>query len=373
MKLYEFQGKELFREAGIPVPHGKLITKEEELGLVEFPAVLKAQVLVGGRGKAGGIKICKTPEEGREAFKSLLGASIKGEKICALLAEETADIKREFYLSITIPSGSKSFLLMGSATGGVEIEQVAQSAPEALFSLLIDPIVGVMDYQVRYVAKRFACEVEEARKVLTGLYRALRENDATLVEINPLAETPKGLLALDAKVVLDDKARWRRSELFERLAEQQAAIGGQAVNISTDTITYVPLDGTVGLISDGAGTGMLTLDLISDAGAKAACFCEMGGLTSPEVMYSALERTLNNKNVKAIIVVLIGGFNRMDEMAEGIVRYQKEKGLPVPIVVRMCGTMEEEGKRIMREANLKTYDDLYEAVREVVALAGRNS
>jgi succinyl-CoA synthetase beta subunit len=191
-----------------------------------------------------------------------------------------------------------------------------------------------------------------------------------LVEVNPLVSTPDGFVALDGKMVIDDKAAFRQGELLADLTAEQGRLPGAEIEAErSDTITYVPLDGTVGLISDGAGTGMLTLDLIRDEGGAAADFCEMGGLTSPQVMYDAMSAVLSDDKVKSLLVVLIGGFNRMDEMAEGIIRYRDERGLNVPIVVRMCGTMEEKGIEMMKEASLATCDDLLTAVKTAVKAA----
>lgn len=374
MNLFEFQGKRLFREKGIPVPVGTVLKSPEDLEEVEFPAVLKAQVYSGGRGKAGGVKFCNNREEGLEAVKDILGMTIKNNPVVGVLAEGVAEIKREFYLSITIPPGSKRAMLMFSPAGGVEIEKVAEENPERIHTFYIDPFVGVTSYQVRHMAKALDYgNVKELGRIVNDLYAIFVEKDASLVEINPLVETPSGLLAIDAKVVLDDKANGRQGEIMESLkGENRTLMGDSFEEESDDTITYVPLDsGSVGLISDGAGTGMLTLDLIKDAGGEAACFCEMGGLTSPEIMFSAMEMVLEDPKVKSLLVVLIGGFNRMDEMAEGIVRYRDEKGLNVPISVRMCGTLEEEGEKIMKEAGLPICRDLLEAVRTSVEMAGR--
>lgn len=372
MKLYEFQGKRLLREYGIPVPRGTLITSVDQELAIELPVVLKAQVLAGGRGKAGGVIHCAEKGHVTAGLANLFGYTIKGEAVRAVLAEEKAEVEQEFYLALTIRGGDATPLLMASAAGGVDIEEVAAKNPERIIRVPFNPLLGPTDYQFRAFAKGIGYpDYRVLKRLVEGLYAIFQGLDATLVEINPLAQTPSGLSALDAKVVLDDKAAFRHEKLFEQLkAEQRTLVGGQAgLETRADTITYVPLAGTVGLISDGAGTGMLALDLIHDAGGEAANFCEMGGITNPEVMCTALATVLANPGVKSLLVVLIGGFNRMDEMAAGILKYRADHGLKVPLVVRMCGTMEEEGKQMMRDAGLATYDDLLGAVAEAVRLA----
>ncbi|NLG87536.1 MAG: succinate--CoA ligase subunit beta [Firmicutes bacterium] len=370
MKLFEFQAKRIFAQYGLPVPESDLLLSSQDLPELPFPLILKAQVLTGGRGKAGGIKICSDKKELGSLLTELFNMRIKGEPVRAVLAEEKAKINQEFYLSITLQGSKARPLIIASPAGGMDIEQVAAKTPEKIIKIPIDPLIGPQDYQIRYLAKRMGYQNKtELKNFVANLYQAFCELDATLLEINPLASTDKGLVALDGKVTLDDKANFRQEALFkELLAEQQDLPGADpaSAHMSEDTITYVPLTGTVGLISDGAGTGMLTLDLIKDAGGEAANFCEMGGLTSPEIMYKAMETVLSDPNVKSLLVVLIGGFNRMDEMAEGIVKYKKVHGLNIPVIVRMCGTMEEEGKELMAQAGIPTYDDLLEAVGAAV-------
>ena len=373
MDLFEFQGKRLFEEKGIPVPRRKMLASPEEVKDIGFPAVIKAQVLSGGRGKAGGVRLCGSVEEGLEAAEHILGMSIGGKPVVGLLAEEAVDIEREYYISVTIPPGVGKAMIMFSSAGGMEIEKVASEDPGKIHAFYVDSFEGIRDYQIRSMGKTLNCgRVKELGRIVRALYRTFCDNDALLVEINPLVDTPEGLVALDAKVSLDDNAFSRHEELYGRLGAEAMKLQGTVKNEKKDTITYVPLEnGSVGLISDGAGTGMLSLDLIRDAGGDAACFCEMGGFTSPEVMYSAMEKVLKDPKVRSLLVVLIGGFNRMDEMAEGMVRYKTENGLPVPIVVRMCGTLETEGRRIMNSADLPVYRDLPEAVKASVEMAGR--
>ncbi len=370
MKLYEFQGKALFREAGIPVPRGAVVTASDRSGLFA-PSAVKAQVLSGGRGKAGGVLLVSTQAEAEKAAGSILSMELKGEPVRALLVEEKMNIRAEYYLAVTFDGEAGTPLFMASASGGMDIESVAEHTPEKILKLPVDPLWGLTDYKLRAMADFLGYENKKefasfARKVWT----LFREKNAVLVEINPLVVTDSGLVALDSKIEIDDDARPRLKDLFEKNLAEQAALTGVEGEADHGTITYVPLEGNVGLISDGAGTGMLTLDLIRDLGGEAADFCEMGGLTSPEVMYSAMDQVFSDKkDIKSLLVVLIGGFNRMDEMAEGITAYLREHKVSIPLVVRLCGTMEEEGKAIMKEAGLPVYDDLRTAVADAVRFA----
>jgi succinyl-CoA synthetase beta subunit len=353
------------------VPESSLVTGVEQLRsavTLAPPRVLKAQVLIGGRGKAGGVLMWEKQEDLKPMVERLLAMDIRGERVRAVLVEEKASIEREYYMSIVFNGTRAMPMLVASEVGGVDIERVAHETPERITTLEISPLIGPSDYQVRTIAKAINCkDVSGLRKIVAGLWTAFTKFDATLVEVNPLAVTPKGMICLDGKMVIDEKATYRQGELLAELSVEQKALPGcREDEVRADTITYVPLTGTVGLISDGAGTGMLTLDLIRDAGGEAADFCEMGGLTSPQVMYDAMKVVLADTKVKSLLVVLIGGFNRMDEMAEGIIRYRDEFGLKVPVAIRMCGTMEQVGLEMMRKAGISTSDDLLDAVSAAV-------
>jgi succinyl-CoA synthetase beta subunit len=374
MKLYEFQGKELFARCGIPVPKRRLVRSFEDLETLDAPLVLKSQVLSGGRGKAGGVVVCDDNASLVQEGKRLIGSSLKGERVLALLAEEKVDILQEYYLSFVIDGELKKPLIIASATGGMEIEKVAEEEPEKILKLSFDPLAGPSDYHFRRIADFLSLrnELKDLRKVLRAMYALFNQYDASLIEINPLVKTSAGLIALDSKINLDDDAEFRQKEIFQEFQEQQNVIQQNNAKAKDEgTITYVPLDGNIGMISDGAGTGMLSLDLIRDFGGEAADFCEMGGLTSPDVMYQAMETVFNRatKELKSLLVILIGGFNRMDEMAEGIIRYKNDHGLSVPLFVRLCGTMETEGKKMMIDSGLPVFDDLEEAVEKAVMAA----
>lgn len=372
MKLYEFQGKHIFKENGIPIQKGNLLTSVEQINKVPPPAVLKAQILSGGRGKAGGIRIWDGSLEISKLIHDMFSKKIRGETVAAVLVLEKVEIIREIYLSITFEWEKATPMLIVSSEGGIEIEEIAKINSGKILTIPFDPFMGLTEYQIRYIAKTIYCKhFQELKNIIDAVYKIFKNYDATLVEVNPLVVTPKGMVALDSKIDLDEKSYYRHKQLFESLLKEQRALQGinkDFKQYKLDTISYIPLPGTIGLISDGAGTGMLTLDLIKDAGGEAANFCEMGGITDPEVIYKAMEIVLAKPGIKSLLVVLIGGFNRMDEMAAGIIKYRKEHDLKVPIFIRMCGTFEEAGKRMMNEAGIPTYDDLLEAVNEAVAV-----
>jgi len=374
MKLYEFQGKRIFKENGIPVQKGNLLTSAEQINQIPPPVVLKAQVLTGGRGKAGGIKIWDGSLEISKLIHNMFTKKIRGETVAAVLVLEKVEIIQEIYLSITFNWDNATPILIVSSKGGMEIEEIAKEYPGEILTIPFNSFIGPTEYQIRYVAKTINYKnYKELKNIIDAVYKIFKNYDATLVEINPLVITPKGIVALDSKIDLDEKSYYRHKQLFENLLKEQSAL--QNINkdlkqyeYELDTISYIPLSGKIGLISDGAGTGMLALDLIKDAGGEAANFCEMGGITNPEVIYKAIEVVLAKPGIKSLLIVLIGGFNRMDEMAAGIIKYRKEHNLKVPIFVRMCGTFEEVGKRMMNKAGIPTYDDLLKAVKEAVAV-----
>ncbi len=378
MRLFEVQAKRIFAQNGIPVPKSTLLTCTADVAGLSLPAVLKAQVPVGGRGKAGGIRVAERMEAAAAIASELFSADIRGHCVRAILAEEKIEITREIYLAVLFDRRANLPMVMASAVGGVDIEQVARETPEKIAKKHIDPSIGLQEYMVRYLVKALGIkDTAGFGAIVRHMYAVLWQYDATLVEINPLAETPAGLVALDAKMVLDDKAAFRHADLFASLRQEQRELDEKelapAERLAAErNITYVLLDGDVGMIADGAGTGMLTLDLIQDAGGHAANFCEMGGLANAETMCQSIEVVLANPNVRALLITLIGGLTRMDHMADGIVQYLEQleqNGAPVPMVIRMCGTKEEVGKATLRQVGIETFDDISDAVRSVVALA----
>jgi len=370
MKLYEFQGKEIFKKYGIPVQSGFLIQANDEVKNIIPPLVLKAQVLVGGRGKAGGIKVWDGSIDISKIINELFALEIKREKVNAILALKKVDILREVYISITFNKSRSIPVIIAGTSGGMDIEESARLNKEKINFIEFDPFLGISEYQIRFIAKKINIKnYLEFKKIIMAMYNIFKEYDATLVEMNPLAMTPDGLIAIDSKINLDDHSYFRHEELFRKFKKEKKLIQGKGLDISKsrdDTITYVPLSGNIGVISDGAGTGLFTLDLISKFGGKVANYCELGGITNSEVMLKSLKMVTGDSMIKSILVVLIGGFNRMDEMAKGIIKFKKEFNKDIPIFIRMCGTKEEVGKQLIRNANIPVYNSLNDVVEKAV-------
>ena len=375
MRLLEFQAKRILKDRGIPVPKGVLISSPEDLKQITLPVVLKAQVPVGGRGKAGAIRRVNQPKEAQTAVQELFASTVKGYPVAALLAEEPVEIKREVYLAYLIDKQVNLPLLMASSAGGVDIEEVARSSPPQIAKKHVDPVLGLQDYMVRSLAK--ALRIDDTRSLwslIQPMVTLFLEIDASLVEINPLAITSGGMVALDAKLILDDKAAYRHKELFETLQSEQKSLDRRKKTLPEELaegtgVTYVPLDGDIGMIADGAGTGMLTLDLIHEFGGRAANFCEMGGLSNAETMEKAIGVILANPRVKVLLIGLIGGMTRMDEMAEGIVQYIQKTRRDFPMAIRMVGTKADVGKAKLQEVGIEPFEDLSAAVRAAVEQA----
>ena len=375
MRLLEFQAKRILKDRGIPVPKGVLVSSPEDLNQIALPAVLKAQVPVGGRGKAGAIRRVNQPKEAQTAIQELFASTVKGYPVAALLAEEPVEIKREVYIAYFIDKQVNLPLLMASSAGGVDIEEVARSSPSKIIKKHIDPILGVQDFMIRSLAK--ALKIDDTRglwNLIQAMVTLFHEVDTSLVEINPLAITSGGMVALDAKLILDDKAAYRHKELFETLQSEQKRLDRRKKTLPEELaegtgVTYVPLDGDIGIIADGAGTGMLTLDLIHEFGGRAANFCEMGGLSNAGTMEKAIEVILANPRVRVLLIGLIGGMTRMDEMAEGIVQYTQKTKRDFPMAIRMVGTKADVGKAKLQEVGIEPFEDLSAAVEAAVKRA----
>lgn len=367
MNLFEYEGKKLMSDFGISVPKSQLIKSEKEEISMQFPFVLKAQVMSGGRGKAGGVKVCSNDDEYMLHMKDILGMDIKGHNVHGLLAEEMVKTEKELYISITL-QGLAVPTLIASCAGGMNIEEVSKETPERIIKMQIDPFTGLKSYQINELIKKLEIESKAAfRDIVLDLQRLFFESDALLVEINPLGIVDDQFVAMDSKIVIDSHSL-KMNDYMKGLEDARGRLYRyQHPEIEQTTITYIPLEGNIGLISDGAGTGMLALDIITDKGGEIGSFCELGGMTTEEVMYRAMDLTLTaHPEIQGVIIVLIGGFNRMDNMAKGITAYVKEHDIKIPIFTRMCGTEEKTGLEIMKENGMPAYNILMDTATSFI-------
>jgi succinyl-CoA synthetase beta subunit len=377
--LYEYQGKQLFARYGIPVSEGRLATRPEEARAaaeeIGGPIVVKAQVLTGGRGKAGGVKLADDPADAEAKARDILGLDINGHVVRKLWIEQASDIAKEYYLSITFDRGAKQPLYLLTTEGGVEIEQVAEENPEALARLHVDPLEGFQPYQARRLIYGAGIEDPGEQKQILGiiekLYDCFVESDAMLTEINPLIVTPGGeVRALDAKFTVDDSALFRHPDIAE-MRDVEAADPQERLAREKGVI-YVKLDGDVGILGNGAGLAMSTVDVVVVAGGKPANFCDLGGGGDAQGVVDALEVITSDEEVRSIFFNIFGGITRGDEVARGILAALDQMRIELPIVVRLDGTNAEEGRRLLAEAappNLHVEPTMLEAARRAVELA----
>ncbi len=379
MDLYEYQGKELFRRFGIPVSEGRLATSAdearaaaEELG---GQVVVKAQVLTGGRGKAGGIQLADSPEDAARQAEAILGMDIRGHVVRKLWIEQASEIAKEYYLSVTFDRGEKKALFMLTKEGGIEIEEVAAERPEALARLHVDPLEGYQPYQARRLIYAAGIEDPEEQKQILAmvgrLYDAFVGADAMLCEINPLIVTPEGeVKALDSKFTVDDNALYKHPDIAEM--RDLEAYPPEERAAREKGVTYVKLDGEVGILGNGAGLVMSTLDVIGLAGGRPANFCDLGGGGDAQGVVDALEIISADPQVKAIFFNIFGGITRCDEVARGILQALDQIAIEEPIVVRLDGTNADEGRQLLADAgsaNLHVEPTMLDAARRVVELA----
>jgi succinyl-CoA synthetase beta subunit len=376
VKLQEYRSKEILARHGVPVSVGEIATSIEEARAaarrIGGPVVVKAQVLVGGRGKAGGVKLAATPDEAALRAGEIIGLQIKGVTVRTVLLAPAARVAKEYYLGLILDRGGQAVTIIASAEGGVEIEETARTNPSAILRLPLHPLIGLQEYQVRRVAFFLGLSPElrtELATTLRGLHAAFMESDADLAEINPLVVTEEGqLLALDAKIVLDDSALFRHPDLeaLRDLAEEEPS-----ETVARDAgINFIKLDGSIGCMVNGAGLAMTTMDLVKLAGGEPANFLDIGGGAKAERVAAAFRIILDDPNVRAILINIFGGITRGDEVARGIVEARASLGRQVPMVVRIVGTNAAEAAEILRAANLITADSLDDAARKAVAAAG---
>ncbi|GIK41259.1 MAG: succinate--CoA ligase [ADP-forming] subunit beta [Chloroflexota bacterium] len=375
MKLHEYQSKRIFAKYGVPIPSGDVATTPAEAQEIAKrlggPVVIKSQVLVGGRGKAGGIKVAKDANQAEKLAEQILGMSIKGITVDKVLVDQAADIKEEIYLGVVIDRAQRKPVIIASAAGGVEIEEVAKTNPEAIIRLPIDPQMGLLDYQARDLAFDLGLRrdfINQFVQIVKGLYQVFIDSDASLAEINPLVVTGQGrLLGVDGKIVLDDNALFRHQELAElRDVQEEAPAEREARRAG---LSYVKLDGEIGCMVNGAGLAMATMDIIKHYGGEPANFLDIGGGAKAEKVAAALRIILSDPKVKAVLFNIFGGITRCDEVARGILDALQEVKTDVPMVARLVGTNEEEGRRILAEANFPSASSLGEAAQKAVALA----
>jgi len=375
LKLHEYQSKLLFAQNGIPIPRGRVAATASEARDIANElggrVVIKSQVLVGGRGKAGGIKLAKSATEAEELATQILGMTIKGLPVRKVLVDEAADIRKEIYLGVTNDRAQRRPVMIASAAGGVEIEEVARTDPDKIIREYIDPLLGLRNYQVRNVALSIELPREHWRafeQIATGLYQTYWKTDATLAEINPLVITgDKRLVAVDGKIVLDDNALYRHADLAEmRDLDEESS---QETEARKYGLSYVKLDGEIGCMVNGAGLAMGTMDIVKLFGGSPANFLDIGGGAQADKVTAALRIILSDSKVKAVLINIFGGITRCDEVARGIIIALKELHTTIPMVVRLVGTNEAEGRQLLADANLITATSLADAARKSVAAA----
>lgn len=377
MKIHEYQAKEVFGRYGVPVPAGAVCQKPDEASRyaeqLGAPVVVKAQVHVGGRGKAGGVKVARTPEVARTVAEGILGMDIKGLTVNKVLLEPAIDIAEEYYLGVVLDRAAQRNTVIVSAAGGVDIEQVAEETPEKIARLPIDPLIGFQSWNALDVARRGGLPVDilgAAAKTLRGLVNAYLGSDATMAEINPLVVTRSGdVIAADGKMEIDDNALYRQEALREYFEEaEEDRIEAEAHRRG---IQYVKLEGTVGVIGNGAGLVMTTLDEVTRAGGRAANFLDIGGGAKAELVKNSLDIVLMNPKVKSVFFNIFGGITRGDEVAKGILQAYEQMQLTTPIVIRLAGTKAEEGRALLERSPLIPAATMQEAAQKAVELAAR--
>lgn len=375
MKIHEYQARNLFRKYGIPVPDGVVCHSveevEEKVPNDEKLRVVKAQVHVGGRGKAGGVKLAKSKAEAIEKAGEILGMDIKGLTVEKVLVADAVDIEKEFYVGLINDRNTKSVTLMASAEGGVEIEEVARVSPEKIIKMAIDPMMGLMDWQARKIALQLfkdPKEVRQAAAILVKLYRLYVDSDSSLAEINPLVLTPdKQVLAIDGKMNFDDNALFRQKEILsmrEVTEDEQKEIDANEKGLS-----YVKLDGNIGCMVNGAGLAMATMDMIKLYGGEPANFLDIGGSSNPQKVVDAMNILLSDQNVTAVMINIFGGITRCDDVARGLVTALTEIKTDIPIVIRLSGTNAKEGLEIINDFGLPTVSTMSEAAEKAIELS----
>ncbi len=375
MKIHEFHSRNIFRKYGLPVPNDVLCHSVEEVekAMAKFDdmVVVKAQVLVGGRGKAGGVKLAKTKEEAVSAARKILGMDIKGLTVEKVLVTEAVDIEKEFYVGLINDRNTKTVTLMASAEGGVEIEEVAKETPELIHKLPIDPLIGLLDFQAREVAMKLFGDVKLARQaaiIMQKLYQLFVETDSTIAEINPLVLTPDHKIwAIDGKMNFDDNALYRQAEVEAMREADEDEL--KEIDAHEKGLSYVKLDGNIGCMVNGAGLAMATMDMIKLYGGEPANFLDIGGSSNPQKVVDAMNILISDKNVNAVMINIFGGITRCDDVARGLIKALDIIKSDIPIVVRLSGTNAEEGLALLKETGLPTVETMSEAAKKAIELS----
>lgn len=377
MKLFEYEAKNILTKYGIPTPNGGLATNpsqaHEVVSKLKPPFVVKAQVLVAGRGKAGGILFSDSIGEVEKDAEKLLRMQIKGIPVKSVWIEEKIQIKKELYFGITIDRFNQSYVAIASSVGGMEIEEIATKAPEKIIHFPINPQQGFHSFHARQMARKMGYagnQLSELGRIFERLYCVGMDYDAELIEMNPLAETvDEKFVAADARIILDDNALFRHQEYKQRLLEGESELTPQEIEATKNDLAYVKLDGDIGVIGNGAGLVMATLDTIQYYSGQPANFLDVGGGAPAEKIAAALKIVLSDPKVKALFINILGGITRCDEVARGILEAKAKIGVTKPMVIRLVGTNEEEGKRILTEAGIHVLESMEEAAQRVIEIS----
>lgn len=377
MKLYEYEAKKILAKYGVETPPGGLATSagqaREIAGKLRLPVVVKAQVLVAGRGKAGGILFAQSIEETESAAERLLSMKIKDIPVRSVWIEEKIQVKKELYFGMTTDRFSRCYVTMASSVGGVDIEEVASKTPEKVVKVAINPQLGLRSFQTREIARKIGYEgnqISELGRIFERLYIAGMDIDAELIEMNPLVETVANkFVAADSRIIVDDNALFRHQEYKKRLVEGESDLSPQELEAMNNDLAYVRLDGNIGVIGNGAGLVMATLDTVQYYGGKPANFLDVGGGAPSEKTALALKIVLSDRRVKTLFINILGGITRCDEVAKGILEAKEKVGVSMPMVIRLVGTNEEEGKRMLTEAGIPVLESMEEAARRVVEIS----
>ena len=379
MKLFEYEAKEIAQQYGVPIPNGLVASSPQEAKecflKINQPSMVKAQVLVAGRGKAGGIKPASTVDEAFGVAKNILSMTVKGEKVSKVLVEQRLASKHERYVSIVVDRSSRCYTLLCSLEGGVDIEQIADQRPEKIIRHKINPLFGLQEFESRWVAKQLGYsgkQMSQLASIINRLFQIMLDFDAELVESNPLIETETGeLVAADLRILLDDNSLFRHTKFLERMKTFEPDMTALEIKAREKGLAYVELGGNVGIIGNGAGLVMATLDMILDYKGAPANFCDLGGGADEERIAAALEIVLANPKAKVLLINIMGGITRCDNVAHAILNVQKRMGISKPIVIRLVGTNEDEGRKILSEANIPSLNTMEDAAAKAVEIVSK--